>query len=49
VYDPPSWLIDANKVGIVRFMVVGILLILLMTFRPQGIFGDRREAAIRDR
>jgi neutral amino acid transport system permease protein len=39
----PDWLMDANQVGQVRFMLVGLGLILLMVFRPQGIFGDRRE------
>jgi neutral amino acid transport system permease protein len=27
-------------------MLVGLLLMLLMIFRPQGIFGDRRELAL---
>jgi branched-chain amino acid transport system permease protein len=27
-------------------MLVGLLLMLLMIFRPQGIFGDRREIAL---
>jgi branched-chain amino acid transport system permease protein len=27
-------------------MIVGLLLMLLMIFRPQGIFGDRREIAL---
>jgi branched-chain amino acid transport system permease protein len=48
-YGPPDWLVDSTKVGIIRFMLVGVLLIVLMVFRPQGIFGDKREAAIRDR
>ena len=26
-----------------------ILLILMLVFRPQGIFGDRREIALQDR
>ena len=26
-------------------MVMGLLLILLMTFRPQGLFGNRKEMA----
>jgi branched-chain amino acid transport system permease protein len=45
----PSWLIDDSKVAIVRLIFVGLSLIVLMIFRPQGIFGDRREALIRDR
>ncbi len=46
----PGWLpIDVNKVAIIRLIFVGIALVLLMIFRPQGILGDRREVAIRDR
>jgi branched-chain amino acid transport system permease protein len=45
----PSWLIDDSKVAIVRLIFVGIVLVVLMIFRPQGILGDRREALIRDR
>ena len=29
-----------------RFIFLGSGLMLLMIFRPQGIFGDRRELAI---
>lgn len=39
----PSSLISGTQVGQVRFMIVGLGLALLMVFRPQGIFGDRRE------
>lgn len=42
----PSWLMDGVQVGSVRFMLVGLGLMLLMIFRPQGIFGDRRELAL---
>ncbi len=31
-----------------RFMVVGLVLILLMAFRPQGLFGKREEMVIGD-
>ena len=34
---------------LMRFILLGLSLMLLMVFRPQGIFGDRREALIRDR
>ena len=40
-----GWM-DSNQVGIFRFMLVGIGLITLMTFRPQGIFGSREEMAL---
>ncbi|HQR25949.1 MAG TPA: branched-chain amino acid ABC transporter permease [Nocardioides sp.] len=42
----PSWLMDANQASLVRFIVMGLALMLLMIFRPQGILGDRRELAI---
>lgn len=42
----PTWLIDGVQVGQVRFILTGIGLVLLVVFRPQGIFGDRREIAI---
>jgi branched-chain amino acid transport system permease protein len=38
--------INNTQVGQVRFMLVGLGLMLLMIFRPQGIFGDRREIAL---
>jgi ABC-type branched-subunit amino acid transport system permease subunit len=46
--DPlmPTWLMDQNQASLVRFIVLGLALMLLMIFRPQGIFGDKRELAI---
>ena len=38
--------LDTSQVGQVRFMLVGLLLMMLMIFRPQGIFGDKREIAL---
>jgi len=43
--DLPEWLVTANNFGFVRFMLVGLGLALLVIFRPQGIFGDRKEQA----
>jgi neutral amino acid transport system permease protein len=37
---------DSNDVGAVRFMLVGVALLLLLVYRPQGIFGDRKEIAL---
>ena len=37
---------DITQVGPFRFLLVGLGLILLLVFRPQGIFGDKREIAI---
>ena len=42
----PDWLINQNQVSQVRFMLVGLGLMLLMIFRPQGIFGDKKELAL---
>ena len=45
----PAGIMDSNQAGNVRFMLVGLGLMLLLIFRPQGIFGDRREIALQDR
>jgi ABC-type branched-subunit amino acid transport system permease subunit len=45
----PTWLMDQNQASMVRFIVLGLALMLLMIFRPQGIFGDKRELAINAR
>lgn len=42
----PTSILDGTQVGQVRFMLVGLGLVLLMVFRPQGIFGDKRELAL---
>jgi branched-chain amino acid transport system permease protein len=42
----PDWLIGVNQVSQIRFMLMGIGLMLLMIFRPQGIFGDKKELAL---
>jgi neutral amino acid transport system permease protein len=39
-------LIVGNEVGIVVQIVVGLGLMALMVFRPQGIVGDKREVAV---
>ena len=45
----PSEILTGVQVGPVRFMLVGVALMALMVFRPQGIFGDKREIAINAR
>ena len=35
-----------SSMAAVRFMIVGLVLILLMAFRPQGIFGNKREMVL---
>jgi ABC-type branched-subunit amino acid transport system permease subunit len=42
----PTWIMDNNQASLMRFIFMGLSLMLLMIFRPQGIFGDRRELAI---
>jgi ABC-type branched-subunit amino acid transport system permease subunit len=42
----PDWIMTNNQASLVRFIFMGLALMLLMIFRPQGIFGDRRELAI---
>jgi branched-chain amino acid transport system permease protein len=37
---------STNQVGAFRYIIVGLGLILLLVFRPQGIFGDKREIAL---
>jgi neutral amino acid transport system permease protein len=38
--------LSSTDVGSIRFILMGLGLMLLMIFRPQGIFGDRRELAL---
>jgi branched-chain amino acid transport system permease protein len=38
-------IMQSTQVGQVNFMLVGLALILLMVYRPQGIFGNRQEMA----
>jgi len=42
----PTSIMNANQVGIIRFIGVGVLLMALMIYRPQGIFGDKKELAL---
>ncbi|GAA2361182.1 branched-chain amino acid ABC transporter permease [Dactylosporangium salmoneum] len=44
--DVPSWLITTSQAGSVRYILVGIGLILMLIYRPQGIFGDKREVML---
>jgi len=39
----PEWLVDQNNFSVVKNIVAGLALAALVVFRPQGIFGDRRE------
>jgi neutral amino acid transport system permease protein len=42
----PEGLLSATDVAAIRFVLVGLGLMLLLVFRPQGIFGDRREVML---
>ena len=42
----PDWIMSNTQASLVRFILLGLGLMLLMIYRPQGIFGDRREIAI---
>jgi len=42
----PNSVMDTTQVGAVRFILVGLGLMALIIFRPQGIFGDKREIAL---
>jgi ABC-type branched-subunit amino acid transport system permease subunit len=46
--DPliPASIMNSNQASLMRFIFMGLALMLLMIFRPQGIFGDRRELAL---
>ena len=46
--DPliPDAIMNGNQASLMRFIFMGLSLMLLMVYRPQGIFGDRRELAI---
>jgi ABC-type branched-subunit amino acid transport system permease subunit len=46
--DPliPASIMNSNQASLMRFILLGLSLMLLMVFRPQGIFGDRRELAL---
>jgi branched-chain amino acid transport system permease protein len=40
--------LDPEQIAAVRFIFVGLVLILLMAFRPQGLFGKREEMVLGD-
>lgn len=37
--------IDSTQVGQIRYWILGLTLMLLMVYRPQGILGDKKELA----
>ncbi|MCB1284719.1 MAG: branched-chain amino acid ABC transporter permease [Microthrixaceae bacterium] len=40
------WIIEANDAGAIRYVLVGFTIVLLLIFRPQGLFGNAEEARI---
>jgi branched-chain amino acid transport system permease protein len=42
----PAAIMTHQQASLMRFVFLGLGLMMLMIFRPQGIFGDRRELAI---
>lgn len=42
----PTWLMNNDQASLMRLIIMGLALMLLMIYRPQGIFGNRRELAI---
>jgi branched-chain amino acid transport system permease protein len=40
--------LTSEREAALRFMIVGLVLILLMAFRPQGMFGNREEMVLGD-
>ncbi|GAA0803922.1 branched-chain amino acid ABC transporter permease [Spirilliplanes yamanashiensis] len=42
----PSSIMTTNQAGAVGYILVGIGLMLLLIFRPQGIFGDKKEVML---
>ena len=42
----PDAIMTTNQASLIRFMFMGLALMLLMIYRPQGIFGDRKELAL---
>jgi ABC-type branched-subunit amino acid transport system permease subunit len=45
----PSSIMDGTQVGQVRFIMIGLGLVILASFRPQGILGSKEEMALDDR
>jgi branched-chain amino acid transport system permease protein len=40
--------LDTSDVGPVRFMLVGLMLMVLVIFRPQGLLGSRKDVVLDD-
>ncbi len=42
----PASIMTSDQASLMRLIFLGLVLMLIMIYRPQGIFGDRRELAI---
>ncbi|MGY6502026.1 MAG: branched-chain amino acid ABC transporter permease [Acidimicrobiales bacterium] len=42
----PDWLLTSQQVASFRWILIGLMLMALMIWRPQGIFGKREEVLI---
>ena len=42
----PSAVLDSTQAGPLVFVMVGLGIVLMLIFRPQGIFGDKREITL---
>jgi neutral amino acid transport system permease protein len=42
----PTWLMTKTQAGAVQYILVGLGLMLLLIYRPQGIFGDKKEVML---
>jgi|ADGO01.1.fsa_nt_gi amino acid/amide ABC transporter membrane protein 2, HAAT family (TC 3.A.1.4.-) len=45
-YEVPGGLLTTDRVGALVFVLVGLGMVLMLIFRPQGIFGDKREISL---
>ncbi|ERN40910.1 ABC-type branched-chain amino acid transport system, permease component [Rubidibacter lacunae KORDI 51-2] len=44
--DGMAWLLDDARLGALRILVIGLILMVLMTSRPQGILGRKEELTL---
>ena len=42
----PETLLSSSDLSAIRFVLTGLILVLVMVFRPQGVFGNREEMVL---
>lgn len=42
------WFLESTDTGAIRYVAVGVAVVLLLVFRPQGLLGNKEEAQIGD-